>query len=70
MRKSLALYYYTNGRPKNEMSDKVHATLFKDRTGLKDDTIKEPVTVKDVIRELVPPVLFKAPNKYLNKAEQ
>jgi Rps23 Pro-64 3,4-dihydroxylase Tpa1-like proline 4-hydroxylase len=62
-RKSLALYYYTNGRPKSEISDKVHATLFKDRAGLKDDTIQEPITVKDVIRDIVPPILFKAAKK-------
>jgi hypothetical protein len=29
-RKSLALYYYTNGRPENEVND-THLTLFRDR---------------------------------------
>lgn len=62
-RKSLALYYYTNGRPKSEISDKIHATIFKDRSGKKDDTVKEPLSVKDVVRDLVPPVLFRTIKK-------
>lgn len=62
-RKSLALYYYSNGRPKSEISDKIHATIFKDRAGLKTDTVKEPVTMKDIVRDIVPPVLYKAVKK-------
>lgn len=33
-RKSLALYYYSNGRPANEKSDANHLTLFKKRPDL------------------------------------
>ncbi len=32
-RKSLALYYYSNGRPEHEKTNKPHSTLFKERPG-------------------------------------
>lgn len=35
-RKSIALYYYTNGRPGSEVSDEDHSTLFKNRPSTKD----------------------------------
>lgn len=66
-RKSLALYYYSNGRPKSEISPKSHGTLFVNRAGLNDDVIKEPVTIKDIIREITPPFLFKAIKKIVKK---
>ncbi len=66
-RKSLALYYYSNGRPKSEISPKAHGTLFVNRTGINDDVIKEPVTIKDILRELTPPFLFKAIKKIVKK---
>ena len=37
-RKSIALYYYSNGRPRNEISDKDHVTIFKNRPNTKDST--------------------------------
>jgi len=66
-RKSIALYYYTNGRPKSEISETPHATLFMGRAGKEDDVEHEPVSVKDVIREITPPVLFKAAKKIFKK---
>jgi len=40
-RKSLALYYYSSGRPKNEIniSDQKLGTMFKNRKGLKNDVV-------------------------------
>jgi Rps23 Pro-64 3,4-dihydroxylase Tpa1-like proline 4-hydroxylase len=57
-RKSLALYYYSNGRPKSEISKNAHATLFKDRAGVQGDTLKEPVSLKDIVRGLTPPIIY------------
>ncbi|MHA4847743.1 2OG-Fe(II) oxygenase [Flavitalea antarctica] len=57
-RKSLALYYYTNGRPEDETttSSQNHNTLFKARP---ED--KKPVlTVKEAIKLLTPPIILKA----------
>ena len=35
-RKSIALYYYTNGRPETEVSKEDHSTLFKNRPNTND----------------------------------
>ncbi|MXV52858.1 2OG-Fe(II) oxygenase [Pedobacter sp. HMF7647] len=56
-RRSLALYYYSNGRPKSEIDKKPHSTLFVDRAGIKNDTVKEPITLKSVLSDLTPPVI-------------
>ncbi len=66
-RKSIALYYYSNGRPKSEISDKPHATLFVDRAGKEGDVEKEPLTIKDIVREVTPPIIFKAAKKIIGK---
>lgn len=66
-RKSIALYYYSNGRPKSEVSDTPHSTLFVGRSGLADDVQKAPITITDIAREITPPVLFKAAKKILKK---
>lgn len=58
-RKSLALYYYTNGRPASEVTGKEHSTLFQARPG---EDIKENklagMTVKTFLKKLVPPILI------------
>lgn len=64
-RRSLALYYYSNGRPKSEVNSRPHATIFKSRADVKNDTIKEPVTFKDVMHEVVPPFIIKAAKKII-----
>lgn len=55
-RKSLALYYYTNGRPTDERSDQ-HKTLFQRRP---HETV-EPrrYGFKDLARDCVPPLLWR-----------
>jgi hypothetical protein len=59
-RRSLAFYYYSNGRPQEEVSVEEHTTLFVNREGVKNDIvkIKSPVTLKSVIRDLTPPILY------------
>ena len=58
-RKSIALYYYTNGRPKHEIDEyrKSHGTIFKPT---KDD--KEMIRfnkVKNFVEDITPPILFR-----------
>jgi hypothetical protein len=53
-RKSLALYYYTNGRPEEEISDS-HTTLFQERPG--EDLGQPRFRLKDLAKELLPPVV-------------
>ncbi|MDB5011278.1 MAG: 2OG-Fe(II) oxygenase superfamily protein [Mucilaginibacter sp.] len=64
-RKSLALYYYSNGRPKSEVNSRPHATIFKGRAGIKGDTIEEPVTFKDIVHDIVPPILLRTVKKII-----
>lgn len=54
-RKSIALYYYSSSRPKNEISN-VHWTLFQKRQG---EDWKESFTEK-AVRRYLPPVLVDA----------
>jgi Rps23 Pro-64 3,4-dihydroxylase Tpa1-like proline 4-hydroxylase len=54
-RKSLALYYFTNGRPDEEVSG-THSTLFRTRPGenLED---RYGVKIKRLAKDILPPVL-------------
>ena len=51
-RKSLALYYYTNGRPADEVST-AHGTLFRPRPG---DSARAQIRM--FLRRLVPPIVL------------
>jgi Rps23 Pro-64 3,4-dihydroxylase Tpa1-like proline 4-hydroxylase len=55
-RKSLALYYYTNGRPAEEISG-THSTVFQARAGENLQAEPKP-TAKDWMKKLVPPIIF------------
>jgi len=65
-RRSLALYYYSNGRPASEINKGIeeHGTLFKNRVGVKKD-IKEEATTGSIIKEFVPPIVIKVLKKIL-----
>lgn len=53
-RKSLALYYFSNGRPREEISEG-HGTLFRSRPGEKVER-----TAAEIMRDFVPPVVLRA----------
>jgi 2OG-Fe(II) oxygenase superfamily len=54
-RKSLALYYYTNGRPEEENAGfKAHRTIWKTRPNN-----QLPRTFKTGVRQLTPPILYR-----------
>jgi hypothetical protein len=67
-RKSFALYYYTNGRPEEEIAQGLedHSTIFKGRPGALNEA-KAPVTAKDlakgVVKQITPPFLWNAAKK-------
>lgn len=66
-RKSLALYYYSNGRPAEDLADgNSHSTIFLERPG-EDLTEKPKVTAKDVLKKLVPPILIDAGNALMKR---
>jgi hypothetical protein len=56
-RKSLALYYFTNGRPAEEITD-AHSTLFKKRP-----TDKANFSFKNIIKQITPPIIYNAGKK-------
>ncbi|KAM3097035.1 2OG-Fe(II) oxygenase [Phormidesmis sp. 146-35] len=60
-RKSLALYYYSNGRPAAEISD-AHTTIFRDRPGLESLHSQPPLSPKAWAKKLVPPILIDLKN--------
>jgi Rps23 Pro-64 3,4-dihydroxylase Tpa1-like proline 4-hydroxylase len=54
-RKSMALYYFSNGRPAEEISGD-HTTIFRDRhAGEFKPTLKQ--RIRSIARDLVPPVI-------------
>lgn len=58
-RKSLALYYYTNGRPEEEVlaGAEEHSTIFKYRK--EDSGSNFKTSLKETIRLITPPILLK-----------
>lgn len=56
-RKSMALYYYTNGRPEEELGE-AHSTLFQHRPGA--DAPPAQHTVKSALRAITPPIIVDA----------
>ena len=54
-RKSIALYYFSTGRPKSEISEK-HSTMWKE---VKGETFKpDPLTLGKIIKKVTPPIIF------------
>jgi hypothetical protein len=56
-RKSMATYYYTNGRPEEEDTGD-HTTLFQTRPGVVAE--KPGMSMKDAMRAITPPILWNA----------
>jgi hypothetical protein len=54
-RKSMAFYYYSQGRPEEEKRDS-HTTLFQERPGSSDHRSRLVDSVKSVVRKFVPPI--------------
>lgn len=62
-RKSLALYYFSNGRPADEISG-VHSTLFQARTEEEfKPTFKQ--RLRSVVKDLLPPIVTRQLQKFL-----
>lgn len=62
-RKSLALYYFSNGRPAEEVSGG-HSTLFRERTP-QDFKPTPGQRLRNVARDLLPPILARQLKRYL-----
>lgn len=69
-RKSLALYYYTNGRPAEEVNSGLedHRTLFVARKGVKgEEKMKFFNTFVGVVTAITPPIILTAIKKIVTK---
>ncbi|MES2480148.1 MAG: 2OG-Fe(II) oxygenase [Bacteroidota bacterium] len=70
-RKSIALYYYTNGRPQEEIIEglEAHTTLFKSREGTNEvvDFIENVSPMKEMVKKFIPPVVFDIKRKLSSK---
>ena len=62
-RRSLALYYYTNGNPLAEGDDKAHSTLFQKRPGEKFQ-----LNGKQLARDLTPPIIWRMLSRSLGSS--
>lgn len=51
-RKSIALYYYSNGRPAHELKSSAHTTMFRRRPGE-----RIPWTLSEIGENLLPPIV-------------
>jgi Rps23 Pro-64 3,4-dihydroxylase Tpa1-like proline 4-hydroxylase len=66
-RKSLALYYYSNGRPAEEVSGG-HSTLFKTRPNEQlEPTPAHSIEMKTIAKKFVPPILWDLGNTLRGK---
>lgn len=61
-RKSIALYYFSTGRPEDEVSKTKHSTLFVETKGERFSP-----EFKNVIRDFLPPIVIKGVKKLLGK---
>jgi Rps23 Pro-64 3,4-dihydroxylase Tpa1-like proline 4-hydroxylase len=67
-RKSIAMYYYTNGRPAAEIVEGLekHDTLFRSRSG-NDEVVKvtQKTTARAFLKKFIPPILVDLKNKLM-----
>ncbi len=70
-RKSMALYYYSNGRPASEIDPHraKHTTAFVGRKGNEVDKeiFSNRVSLKEIVRDITPPIILKAAKAILKK---
>jgi Rps23 Pro-64 3,4-dihydroxylase Tpa1-like proline 4-hydroxylase len=59
-RKSLALYYYSNGRPPEEISGKAHSTIFQARPGEEIQEKSSGIDIKTIVKKITPPLFIDA----------
>lgn len=64
-RKSLALYYYTNGGVRDEESAGRHSTLFQARPG---ERLK--INARQIARDLTPPLLWRMASRALGSSRE
>jgi len=64
-RKSIALYYFSLGRPKSEFNA-THGTLF---VGTKGEKVKQYISIRAIVVDLIPPLILRYIKKMIGKKE-
>ena len=66
-RKSLALYYFSNGRPSTELrpTNINQSTLFVKRPG---EAYKKNYSIRTIVRELLPPIAIRIAKKVIKRS--
>ena len=64
-RKSIALYYFSLGRPKSEINTE-HGTLF---VGTKGEKLKQHFTIRSLVIDLLPPLLVRYIKKLVRRKD-
>ncbi len=68
-RKSIAMYYYTNGRPEQEIvaGMEKHDTLFKNRHGKDEvaDVVQRNESIRPFLKKFIPPILLELKRKVI-----
>jgi hypothetical protein len=67
-RKSMALYYFSNGRPAEELSESAHSTVFRARTEA-DFQLTPQQRLRAVARDLTPPIVARQWRKLFKSAD-
>lgn len=69
-RRSLALYYYTNGRPESELDSASRnriTTTFTERSGIDSGKMKRYNRLVNVANDVLPPIVVRTLKKFRNK---
>lgn len=62
-RKSLALYYFSNGRPSEELSGE-HSTLFRARDD-KDFALSRQQRIRNIVSDILPPIVSRQLRRFI-----
>ena len=65
-RRSLALYYYSNGRPTEEVSGAVRSTFFRERPD-QDQFLTTKDHLKNITLDWAPPILLRGIRNFRKK---
>ena len=66
-RKSIALYYFSTGRPDEEVSDKKHNSLWKESKGEKFKSSFKSIDLKSLAKDFIPPIGIRAIKKLIRR---
>jgi hypothetical protein len=70
MRRSLALYYYSNGRPADEVTARRSSTLFRRRPGTEDTDNLRALRIQYYLQQCIPPILIEVKRRLFGRSSE